>query len=313
MVYHLYFHNDFDGRASAAILLAFFRSRGDSIAGFHPMDFHLKPRWARFKFKQPAIIVDFIYHPKAEWWFDHHQTSFIRSSWQKKFRQDKFHKWNSKYPSCTSLVLDSLKKDFGLKPPAHLKELAKWLDVIDAARFRSARQAVEFKEPALKLMNFIDTAGRKGDSLAWLIDLMSRFPLSRIVRDKRLQQSVRKLSKDKERALVFYKKNLRVYRRVSLIDLGTTNFIDFRFATYYLKPKLLYNIIVKEIKDGFKFSVGSNPWRRKEIKANIAKMLEKYGGGGHRLVGGVTIKKDEKLKEKIIEGVITALNRINEK
>ncbi len=313
MSYHIYFHNDFDGRASAAVLLCFLGKKGDSVVGFHSMNFHLKPRWASFKFKQPAIIVDFIYHPKAEWWFDHHQTSFIRSSWERRFRQDKLHKWNPKYPSCASLVLDSLKKDFSFKPPAHLKELAKWLDVIDAANFLSARQAIEFKEPALKLMNFIDTAGRKGDSLAWLIDLMSRYPLSRVIKDKRLRRSLRKLSKDKARALAFYKKNLRVYRRIALIDLGTTNFIDFRFAAYYLKPKLLYNIIVKETKDGFKFSVGSNPWRRKEIKANIGRMLAKYDGGGHRLVGGVTIKKDKKLKEKIIDGVINELNRLHEK
>lgn len=39
MNYHLYFHDDFDGMSSSAILLDFFRTRGDDIASFNPINF----------------------------------------------------------------------------------------------------------------------------------------------------------------------------------------------------------------------------------------------------------------------------------
>ncbi len=86
MKYDIYFHNDFDGRASAAVMLAFLRSRGDDIEHYIPIKYDVIPKWIDDKFLEknklfkgkhsPAIIVDFPYHPQAAFWFDHHIRPF---------------------------------------------------------------------------------------------------------------------------------------------------------------------------------------------------------------------------------------------
>jgi nanoRNase/pAp phosphatase (c-di-AMP/oligoRNAs hydrolase) len=37
-----------------------------------------------------------------------------------------------------------------------------------------------------------------------------------------------------------------------------------------------------------KVSVGSNPWAPKEPTVNLAKICERYGGGGHARVGAIS-------------------------
>jgi nanoRNase/pAp phosphatase (c-di-AMP/oligoRNAs hydrolase) len=39
--------------------------------------------------------------------------------------------------------------------------------------------------------------------------------------------------------------------------------------------------------------VGSNPWAPRPRTHNIAKICERYGGGGHAVVGAVSFKPEE--------------------
>jgi nanoRNase/pAp phosphatase (c-di-AMP/oligoRNAs hydrolase) len=39
-----------------------------------------------------------------------------------------------------------------------------------------------------------------------------------------------------------------------------------------------------------KVSVGSNPWAPKEPTVNLAKVCERYGGGGHARVGAISFE-----------------------
>src|SRR5579859_7809019 len=127
MKYDIYFHNDFDGRAASAVMLAFLRSRGDDIEHYVPVRYDLIPQWRDEKFFEkhrlfkgrhnPAIIVDFPFHPSAAFWFDHHLTPFRKPGWEKKFKSDKSHRYDDTYRSACALVYDSLKKDFAWKPP----------------------------------------------------------------------------------------------------------------------------------------------------------------------------------------------------
>jgi nanoRNase/pAp phosphatase (c-di-AMP/oligoRNAs hydrolase) len=42
-----------------------------------------------------------------------------------------------------------------------------------------------------------------------------------------------------------------------------------------------------------KISVGSNPWAPRPRTHNIAKICERYGGGGHAVVGAISLKPEE--------------------
>ena len=146
MLYDVYFHDDFDGRASAAVMLAFLWSRGDDIEHYIPVKYDVIPKWRDERFLEknklfkgkhnPAIIVDFPFHPQAAFWFDHHLTPFRKPGWEKKFKPDRERRYDDSYRSACHLVYDSLREGFGWKPPAHLRELVKWLNVIDFAGYR---------------------------------------------------------------------------------------------------------------------------------------------------------------------------------
>jgi nanoRNase/pAp phosphatase (c-di-AMP/oligoRNAs hydrolase) len=66
--------------------------------------------------------------------------------------------------------------------------------------------------------------------------------------------------------------------------------------------------MLKKVKGDYKLGVGSNPWKRNKIKINIGLLLKKYGGGGHKWVGGLTVKPASK-KDAVIREIIARLNR----
>ncbi len=42
-----------------------------------------------------------------------------------------------------------------------------------------------------------------------------------------------------------------------------------------------------------KVAVGSNPWTHKQNMVNLAKICERYGGGGHARVGAISFPPDK--------------------
>jgi nanoRNase/pAp phosphatase (c-di-AMP/oligoRNAs hydrolase) len=55
-----------------------------------------------------------------------------------------------------------------------------------------------------------------------------------------------------------------------------------------------------------KVSVGSNPWAPSEPRLNLAKICERYGGGGHARVGAISFDVTQgnaarKAAEEIVE------------
>jgi nanoRNase/pAp phosphatase (c-di-AMP/oligoRNAs hydrolase) len=57
-----------------------------------------------------------------------------------------------------------------------------------------------------------------------------------------------------------------------------------------------------------KISVGSNPWAPRPRVHNIAEICERYGGGGHAVVGAVSLaREDLELGKKYMQEIIATL------
>jgi len=61
-----------------------------------------------------------------------------------------------------------------------------------------------------------------------------------------------------------------------------------------------------------KVSVGSNPWAPKEPTVNLAKICERYGGGGHARVGAISFdvtqtEAAQKASHEIVEELQAAV------
>ena len=66
-----------------------------------------------------------------------------------------------------------------------------------------------------------------------------------------------------------------------------------KFIVYYLYPETRYAVTVLSPGKRMKVSVGSNPWPPVPRTHDIARLCERYGGGGHPAVGAISLAKGE--------------------
>ncbi len=312
MLYDIYFHDDFDGRASAAVMLDFLRSRGDDVGHYTPVDFSIQNEWVKERFFQthrlfsgkrnPVIVLDFLYHPKAVFWFDHHSTAFRKEDWKKKFRQSKFQKWKPNYFSCCHLVMDALKKEGGYSPSVRIEELARWLDVIDAARYDSAKQTIEKKESALQLEIYTEDP-RVAKRDIWFINALIEQSLRSITNDSMIKKCIQKYQQEVRAGLAYYKRNSKIYGVIGVITLPKNKFKLLRYAPFYLWPNLLYAVRITRKNGSFILSFGVNPWHHQEKNIHIGNFLKKHfpGAGGHKNVGGGTFNSKKEAECAALE------------
>jgi hypothetical protein len=322
MNYDVYFHNDFDGRAAAAVVLAFLRSRGDDIEHFVPVKYDIIPQWLDEQFlaknklfkgkHNPAIVVDFPYHPQAEFWFDHHVRPFRKSVWEKKFKPSAGRRYDDSYRSACHLAYDSLRGDFGWKSPAYLRELVKWLDIIDFANYKSARQTTEMKEVGIQANIYVENggdAGRAGETVQFLAERS----VSQFVKTPRVKKFIERMRRNMAASIRFHKKNIKIDGRVMVIDLGGDDTEDLAyFAPYSLYPKMLYTVRFHAFPGRpslYHINVAVNPWLRSKNKKNIGTFLKRHGGGGHKDVGGTEIEG----RAATLKTVQKAVNFLNAK
>src|SRR5581483_7740610 len=72
-----------------------------------------------------------------------------------------------------------------------------------------------------------------------------------------------------------------------------------KFIPYYLHPRSVYSVGLSKSSFRTKVSVGSNPWAKDDRLVNLAKICERYGGGGHARVGAISfdVKQEQRARE----------------
>ena len=65
----LYFHSAcFDGLVSAVLAWVFLETKDWQFQGFIPVNYDVRTMWLSDPLKTPAAVVDFLYHPDADFW-----------------------------------------------------------------------------------------------------------------------------------------------------------------------------------------------------------------------------------------------------
>ena len=300
MKVRVFFHGKcFDGTASAALFSRFYRERIRSDVQFQFTGLVHRAgalfNEADFDGDENAI-VDFKYSasPKITWWFDHHQSAFLTPQDAEHYRQsDKAHKfYDPDFKSCTKFLAHVAQEKFGFDP-APVEELVRWADIIDGAQFQSPQQAVEMAEPAMKLTMAIESTN-DDDFLPQLIPYLVNEPLARVIAEPFVAAVIPPLM---ER----HRKSIEILRQRSECRQGTIYFdiTDYdlegynKFIPYYLHPESVYSVGLSSSSFRVKVAVGSNPWTRRDHLVNLAKVCEKYGGGGHARVGAISFPPDK--------------------
>jgi hypothetical protein len=310
------FHDKcFDGASSAAIFSRFYRERINPQAEFLYTGMTHK---ASAPFEDGTFdgdenaIVDFKYSssPLLTWWFDHHQSAFLKPADAEHFKRDHSGKkfYDPTYKSCTKLLADVASSKFGFdaKP---LADLIKWGDIIDGAQFASPEEAVGLKEPAMQLAMVIEAAPEPF-LVPRIIPELSELPLAEMVQLPLVKNHLGPLLERHRRSIDIMRERADfrggvIYFDVSDLDLEGYN----KFVPYFLYPDALYSVGVSASPARAKVSVGTNPWKEIPPEVNLASLCEKYGGGGHARVAAISLGPGDLVRAREVAKEIAATLR----
>jgi hypothetical protein len=229
------------------------------------------------------------------WWFDHHPTAFQPASLRDVYENAHQPTWffDPSSPSCAGLIARALEQHWGWKPPPHLVDAVKWADKIDAAKFATAADAVALHEPAQRLAAWL-AHGRSPLDTAHYVELLSRASLAEVAQLPELAPQLAAVEAERAHELEAVKHlgkwhdDVVVFDRFA--DLGARNP---GFLGYLLFPTCLYVVSGTRTQSSIKITVGVNPWTTKQRRHDIGELCSRHGGGGHAVVGGITLRGDE--------------------
>ena len=309
----LYHGHCFDGVASAATFTRFYKEQIHPDAEVHYGGLLHRPGNLLFEGNMfdgdENAIVDFKYSPsdKLTWWFDHHQSAFLTSADEAHFRADtsgrKFLDPDRK--SCTEFIADVAREKFGFNDEP-LRDLVHWAHIIDGALYESAAQCVELKEPPLQLMQVIEADPDDGFVEQIIRDLAGK-SLNEVATSAEVQRRFQPILKQHLETLESIRRKATLDNGVVQFDLVDEGYEGFnKFIPYYLFPEATYSVALTRAPQRTKISVGSNPWAPRPRRHNIASICERYGGGGHAVVGAISFGTEEVEKARQAIGEIVA-------
>ena len=303
----VFYHDKcFDGACSAALFARFYqeRIREDVEFIFSGLLHRAGALFDEADFTgDENAIVDFKYSssPQITWWFDHHESAFLTPGDAEHFEQDQSNRkfYDPSFRSCTKFLATVAEQRFGFNP-APVAEVIEWADIIDGALYPNATSAVEMREPAMKLTMVIETAQDPG-FVPKLIGLLAKEPLVAPLLPPLMERHQRSIGIMRERTEF---KDGTIFFDVTDHDLEGYN----KFIPYYLHPASIYSVGLSKSSFRTKVSVGSNPWAQDDRLVNLAKICERYGGGGHARVGAISFDvKQEEAARKAARDIVEEL------
>lgn len=266
-------------------------------------------------------IVDFKYtaSPKLTWWFDHHQSAFMTPGDLADFERGQVDGSGSpgpramrqffdpNYISCTGFIAEVAGTKFGMELEP-LAELIRWANIVDGAKYPSAKDVVEMVEPAYKLTMVIESSADE-TVIPRLIPLLTELSLQDVLEQPFVQEQLGPLMQRHVAGIGLIGERAKVAEGVITFDIMDKITEGYsKFIPYYLHPEATYTVGLSKSSFRTKISVGTNPWttRASEELVNIAEICERYGGGGHARVGAISFPPDREDLAREAAGVITA-------
>jgi hypothetical protein len=279
----LRFHDDFDGIASGALLLA-------ALAQQVPANTHAvaystdRASWLETNLPRGVAVVDFLYHPDAAVWFDHHHSPFLRAAPEK---LDSLHVWDVTAPSCAGLIA----RHFSMA--GRWAELASWADKIDGARWRSPAESLDYSIPAVRIYNSL--LGPEFESYALhLMNLLLSHDLSTAAGDSIVQDRANLAHRLLQQGMVHLERYAKCEDGIAMVECERARnaYVIPRYGMYTLFPDANYMLLNQQQPVGWKVTVSRNPWKRVS-GPHLGQVAKGLGGGGHHDVGALNVETVE--------------------
>jgi len=142
--------------------------------------------------------------------------------------------------------------------------------------------------PAMKLTLIIESPQRY-NFIPQLIPLLATRPLAEILKEPFVAPLLPPLLERHQRSIAVLKERIESKDHTLFFDITDHDLEGYnKFVPYYLHPESIYSVGLSKSSFRVKVSVGSNPWAPSEPTVNLAKVCERYGGGGHARVGAIS-------------------------
>ena len=299
----LYFHSPcFDGIVSCVLALDFLEaSEGWKIQRFNPVDYTSRTSWLDCQLSVPCAVVDFLYHPKASFWADHHPTTFVSPGAKRHFEHRSDRRllcFNNRLSSCALLLSQFLAGSFGFRNPRYA-EMVEWADKIDSARYASVEEAILGETPALRIR--ASMGAKKGrDYFERLVKTLRDSSLEEVARQPEVslaadevQSSIRAGLERFERAATIDDDGIVVF------DVDGQQVMINRYTSYYFFPQARYSVGIVRSETGAKITAMRDPWYDFS-SVPLGKIFEKFGGGGHQRVGALLLPGNDAGDAKLV-------------
>lgn len=286
----------FDGLASAVVFTRWLSSQPNCEILYRACGYG--PRQGRPEGASDCdalAVLDYRYAPvdRLEYYFDHHMTAFSEPGALEHFelrrrRSPRRFVYDAGISSCTRLLAEHLDHsaecDLG-----GLESLIHWADIVDAARFPSAEAASDVSQPVLRLVSVVEQFGDDA-FLEHAVPLLERSGLESFAESPLVEARYGAIVPHHEhyRSLVRQRGALRGH--IADVDLtADTIKAVTKFAVYAEFPTALYSVVLAKLSSAIRVSIGYNPWSGLERKHDLGAICASYGGGGHPVVGGISL------------------------
>jgi hypothetical protein len=312
--HRLYFHAPcFDGIASAALLWEHLAgTAGWSEVDLLPVNYGVNGRWLQSRIPKGSAVVDFLFHPSAALWFDHHATTFHSLTAERKYKREHQRKvwiYDPLSPSCASVIWRWARQQ-PASPLAHpsqeLRELVDWSDKIDAARYDSVQEVHHAVAPALRINAALTIDPTPGFLQELVRGLRSR-SLKAVAAHSEVQRRFAAFRRRSEEGLQRLRESAKLLDGVVVFDVDTKGVIADRFAPYFLFPRARASAGLSRSRGRIALRAMRNPWRVTP-HPHLGEIAVIFGGGGHERIGSVVFDStEEERARQALETFVSAL------
>ena len=305
---HLYFHSPcFDGTVSAVLASIYLKQvKRYSEVLLHCVNYHLKDRWLATDLEHPCAVVDFLYHTAADFWVDHHPTTFlndeIRCHYESRRGPNIF--YDSQAASCAILIW----RTWGTMFPeqfTNYEELVQWADRIDSARYDSVEEVISLKASPLQI-NLALAVSQKETFSKNLVHLLCKHSLKKVATMPKVQTEFEKGWTLHQQGLRRLKAALSLTEdKIAVFDVNGDDVLINRYAPFYFYPQARYSAGIVRTGNKAKLTAMRNPWLEFSC-APLGQLCVPLGGGGHQRVGSIIIKDQnpQMVLSKLLESII---------
>src|ERR1051326_1761422 len=148
-------------------------------------------------------------------------------------------------------------------------------------------------DPAIKLTRAIKSPNDDG-FLPRLIPYLVSEPLAQVIAEPFVAAVIPPLLERHRKSIAILRQRAECRQGTIYFDISDHDLEGYnKFIPYYLHPESVYSVGLSSSSFRVKVAVGSNPWTNHQNMVNLAKICERYGGGGHARGGAISFSPDK--------------------